>query len=168
MKFINNKKKLYLSLLIVFLVYILDRITKIYVLHLSQGNFANEIYSSKYLNIFPIWNKGISFGLLSLDQKNLYNLLSILILIIIIILIIMAIKSNGLKRFCFLIVIGGAFGNLYDRIRFNGVIDFIDFHVGNFHWFIFNVSDIFITIGVILMIVIEIIIKPKTMNDEKI
>lgn len=155
MKFINNKKKLYLSLLIVFLVYILDRITKIYVLHLSQGNFANEIYSSKYLNIFPIWNKGISFGLLSFDKTNLYHLLSIFISIIIFVLIIMAIKSESLKRLSLLIVIGGALGNLYDRIKYNGVLDFIDFHVGNFHWFIFNVADIFITLGIIIMILIE-------------
>ena len=161
MKFKENTKKIYLNLIIVFFIFFLDRITKVYVMYLSQKNFGYELFSSKYLNIFPIWNKGISFGLLSLDQKNLYNLLSILILIIIIILIIMAIKSNGLKRFCFLIVIGGAFGNLYDRIRFNGVIDFIDFHVGNFHWFIFNVSDIFITIGIISMICIEIIDKPQ-------
>ena len=155
MKFINNKKKLYLSLLIVFLVYILDRITKIYVLHLSQGNFGNEIYSSKYLNIFPIWNKGISFGLLSFDKTNLYHLLSIFISIIIFVLIIMAIKSESLKRLSLLIVIGGALGNLYDRIKYNGVLDFIDFHVGNFHWFIFNVADIFITLGIIIMILIE-------------
>ena len=161
MKFINNKKKLYLSLLIVFLVYILDRITKIYVLHLSQGNFANEIYSSKYLNIFPIWNKGISFGLLSFDKTNLYHLLSIFISIIIFVLIIMAIKSESLKRLSLLIVIGGALGNLYDRIKYNGVLDFIDFHVGNFHWFIFNVADIFITLGIVIMILIEFNGKKK-------
>ena len=161
MKFINNKKKLYLSLLIVFLVYILDRITKIYVLHLSQGNFANEIYSSKYLNIFPIWNKGISFGLLSFDKTNLYHLLSIFISIIIFVLIIMAIKSESLKRLSLLIVIGGALGNLYDRLKYNGVLDFIDFHVGNFHWFIFNVADIFITLGIVIMILIEFNGKKK-------
>lgn len=161
MKFINNKKKLYLSLLIVFLVYILDRITKIYVLHLSQGNFGNEIYSSKYLNIFPIWNKGISFGLLTFDKTNLYHLLSIFISIIIFVLIIMAIKSESLKRLSLLIVIGGALGNLYDRLKYNGVLDFIDFHVGNFHWFIFNVADIFITLGIVIMILIEFNGKKK-------
>ena len=166
MKFINNKKKLYLSLSIVFLVYILDRITKIYVLHLSQGYFGNEIYSSKYLNIFPIWNKGVSFGLLSFDKTNLYHLLSIFISIIIFVLIIMAIKSESLKRLSLLIVIGGALGNLYDRLKYNGVLDFIDFHVGNFHWFIFNVADIFITLGIIIMILIEFNGKKKN-NETK-
>ena len=166
MKFIENTKKIYFNLVIVFFIFFLDRITKVYVMYLSQKNFGYELFSSKYLNIFPIWNKGISFGLLPLDEKNLYNLLSILILIIITILIIMAIKSNGLKRFCFLIVIGGALGNLYDRIRFNGVIDFIDFHVGNFHWFIFNVSDIFITVGIIGLIFMEITSKNNETNEK--
>ena len=161
MKFLNNKKRLYLNLSIVFLVFILDRITKIYVLHLTQGNFGNEIYSSKYLNIFPIWNKGISFGLLSFDKTNLYNLLSFFIFVILLVLIIMAIRSQSLKRLSLLIVIGGALGNLYDRLKYNGVLDFIDFHVGNFHWFIFNVADIFITLGIISMILIEFNSKKK-------
>ena len=156
MKLIENKKKIYLHLFIVFFVYILDRISKVYILHLTQNNFGIEIFSSKYLNIFPIWNKGISFGLLSLDETNLYNLLSIFISIIILILIIMAIKNQGFKRLFLLIIIGGALGNLHDRIKYNGVLDFIDFHVGNFHWFIFNVSDIFITVGVTGMIFIEL------------
>ena len=165
MKLIENKKKFYLHLFIVFFIYILDRISKVYILHLTQNNFGIEIFSSKYLNIFPIWNKGISFGLLSLDETNLYNLLSIFISIIILILIIMAIKNQGFKRLCLLIIIGGALGNLYDRIKYNGVLDFIDFHVGNFHWFIFNVSDIFITVGVTGMIFIELNTK-KQLNEK--
>jgi len=166
MKFIQNSKKFYLNVSVVLFIFFLDRISKIYVMHISQNNFGYELYSSKYLNIFPIWNRGISFGLLSFEEKNIYNLLSILILTIIIFLIVMTVKSNGLKRFCFLIIVGGAFGNLYDRIKFNGVIDFIDFHVGNFHWFIFNVSDIFITLGIIGMILMEIFSKNKR-EDEK-
>ena len=165
MKLIENKKKFYLHLFIVFFIYILDRISKVYILHLTQNNFGIEIFSSKYLNIFPIWNKGISFGLLSLDETNLYNLLSIFISIIILILIIMAIKNQGFKRLCLLIIIGGALGNLYDRIKYNGVLDFIDFHVGNFHWFIFNISDIFITVGVTGMIFIELNTK-KQLNEK--
>ena len=166
MKFIENNKKFYLNLSIVFFVYILDRITKIYILHLTQNNFGSEIFSSKYLNIFPIWNKGISFGLLSFDKINLYHFLSFFISVIILVLIIMAIKNQGFKRLFLLIIIGGALGNLYDRIRFNGVLDFIDFHVGNFHWFIFNVSDIFITIGVVGMILLELITNKKKLNEK--
>ena len=162
MKFIQISKKLYLNLFFVFFVFILDRATKIYILHLSKNNFGSEIFSSKYLNIFPIWNKGISFGLLSFDKMHLYHLLSFLISIIILILIIMAVRNEGFKRLSLLMILGGALGNLYDRIRYNGVLDFIDFHVGNFHWFIFNVSDIFITAGVIGMILIEFTTKRKT------
>ena len=155
-------KKLHLNIFIVIFIFFLDRVTKNYVMYISDHSFGSEIFSSKYLNILPIWNKGISFGLLSFDEIKLYNLLSIFISIIILLLIIIAFKNQGLRRFLFLIIIGGALGNLYDRIKFNGVLDFIDFHVGNFHWFIFNVSDIFITLGILGMIFIEITIKNKS------
>ena len=162
MKFIYNTKKLYLNTLIIFFVFVLDRISKIYILYLTKNNFGIEIFSSKYLNIFPIWNKGISFGLLSIEKINLYNLLTFLIGIVIFLLTNIAIKNEGIKRYCILLIIGGALGNLYDRIMYKGVIDFIDFHVGNFHWFIFNVSDIFITVGVIGMIWLELTTKRTT------
>ena len=161
MKLNKINKNLYLNIFIVIFIFFLDRVTKNYVMYISNNSFGSEIFSSKYLNILPIWNKGISFGLLSFDEIKLYNLLSIFISIIILLLIIIAFKNQGLRRFLFLIIIGGALGNLYDRIKFNGVLDFIDFHVGNFHWFIFNVSDIFITIGVIGMIFIEMTYKSK-------
>ena len=161
MKLNKINKNLYLNIFIVIFIFFLDRVTKNYVMYISNNNFGSEIFSSKYLNILPIWNKGISFGLLSFDETKLYHLLSIFISIIILLLIIIAFKNQGLRRFLFLIIIGGALGNLYDRIKFNGVLDFIDFHVGNFHWFIFNVSDIFITIGVIGMIFIEMTNKSK-------
>ena len=73
----------------------------------------------------------------------------------------MVTKSNGLKKYSLLMILGGALGNVFDRIIYKAVPDFIDFHVGNFHWFIFNVSDIFISVGVILMVILEIIDKPK-------
>ena len=166
MRFIQKSKKLYLNLFFVFFVFVLDRTSKIYILHVSKNNFGSEIFSSKYLNIFPIWNKGISFGLLSFDKMHLYHLLSFLISIIILILIIMAVRNEGFKRLSLLMILGGALGNLYDRIRYNGVLDFIDFHVGNFHWFIFNVSDIFITIGVIGMIILELTTNKKKFNEK--
>jgi signal peptidase II len=161
MKLNKINKNLYLNIFIVIFIFFLDRVTKNYVMYISNNSFGSEIFSSKYLNILPIWNKGISFGLLSFDEIKLYNLLSLFISIIILLLVIIAFKNQGLRRFLFLIIIGGALGNLYDRVKFNGVLDFIDFHVGNFHWFIFNVSDIFITIGVIGMIFIEMTNKSK-------
>jgi len=149
-------KNFYISFSIVALIYFLDRLSKIYVIQLDKNNLGSDIFNSAYLNIVLIWNKGIAFGLLSFSESYLYNIISLIIAIIIIILVIMSLKSQGLKRYSLLMIVGGALGNLHDRLFFNAVPDFIDFHIGNFHWFIFNVSDIFITLGVISMIVLEI------------
>jgi signal peptidase II len=150
-------KKFYISFSIVSLIYFLDRLSKIYVIQLDKNNLGSEIFNSTYLNIVLIWNKGIAFGLLSFNESNLYNILSLIISIIVVILVVMSLKSQGFKRYSLLMIVGGALGNLHDRIFFNAVPDFIDFHVGNFHWFIFNVSDIFITLGVIGMIILELV-----------
>ena len=128
------------------------------------------------MNIHLIWNEGIAFGLFSFNEDYLYNFLTFLIFIVIIFIIFMIRKSDPFKKICTFII--GALGdrvgvifiglNFFDRLIYKAVPDFIDFHVGNFHWFIFNVSDIFITIGIILMILIEIINKPEATNNEKI
>ena len=149
-------KNFYISFSIVALIYFLDRLSKIYVIQLDKNNLGSDIFNSTYLNIVLIWNKGIAFGLLSFNESYLYNIISLIIAIIIIVLVIMSLKSKGFKRYSLLMIIGGALGNLHDRFFFNAVPDFIDFHIGNFHWFIFNVSDIFITLGVISMIVLEL------------
>ena len=153
-KFIS--KNFYISFSIVALIYFLDRLSKIYVIQLDKNNLGSDIFNSTYLNIVLIWNKGIAFGLLSFSESYLYNIISLIIAIIIIVLVIMSLKSQGFKRYSLLMIVGGALGNLHDRFFFNAVPDFIDFHIGNFHWFIFNVSDIFITLGVISMIVLEL------------
>ena len=162
-------KKFYISFSIVSLIYFLDRLSKIYVIQLDKNNLGSEIFNSTYLNIVLIWNKGIAFGLLSFNESHLYNILSLIISIIVVILVIMSLKSQGFKRYSLLMIVGGALGNLHDRIFFNAVPDFIDFHVGNFHWFIFNVSDIFITLGVIGMIILEEVENKneKKNNDKK-
>ena len=154
-------KNFYISLTIVALIYFLDRLSKIYVIQLDKNNLGSDIFNSTYLNIVLIWNKGIAFGLFSFNEAFLYNILSLIITIIIVILVIMSLKSHGFKRYSLLMIVGGALGNLHDRIFFDAVPDFIDFHVGNFHWFIFNVSDIFITLGVISMIVLELLDNKK-------
>ena len=148
-------KNFYISFSIIALIYFLDRLSKIYVIKLYKNNFGSEIFNSAYLNIVLIWNKGIAFGLFSFNEAYLYNILSLIISIIIIILVVMSLKNQGFKRYSLLMIVGGALGNLQDRIFFNAVPDFIDFHVGNFHWFIFNVADIFITLGVFLLIMLE-------------
>jgi len=153
-KFLN--KNFYLSFSLVALIYFLDRLTKIFVIQLDKNSLGTDIFSSAYLNIVLFWNKGIAFGLFSFDESLLYNILTLIISIIVVILVIMSLNSRGFKRYSLLMIVGGALGNLHDRIFSNAVPDFIDFHVGNFHWFIFNVSDIFITLGVISMIILEL------------
>ena len=154
-------KKFNISSLIVFLIFIIDRVSKIYFVYLYEKSYSAELYKSKFLNINLIWNEGIAFGLLSFSEKNLYNLLSFLIGIIILIIFYMIIKNDNLTRYPLLMIFGGAIGNLYDRVIYKAVPDFIDFHIGESHWFIFNVADIFISIGVFFMILFEIIDKNK-------
>tara|TARA_B110000003_G_scaffold107558_1_gene110010 strand:- start:316 stop:816 length:501 start_codon:yes stop_codon:yes gene_type:complete len=149
-------KNFYISFSIVALIYFLDRLTKIYVIQLDKNNLGSDIFNSAYLNIVLIWNKGIAFGLLSFNDSYLYNIISLIIAIIIIVLIIMSLKNQGFKRYSLLMIVGGALGNLHDRIFFSAVPDFIDFHIGNFHWFIFNLADIFISLGVFFMILVEL------------
>ena len=79
----------------------------------------------------------------------------------------MAIKSEGFKRYSLLMILGGALGNFFDRITYKAVPDFLDFHIGNFHWFIFNIADVFITTGVIFMILNEFIGNNKSVKNEK-
>ena len=150
------RKSFIINLLLVFSIFLLDRLSKIYVIYLDKKFLGSELLSSKFLNIRLIWNEGIAFGLLSFNETIFYNALTFLILIIILIIFFMLYKSNGIKKFSLMMILGGAIGNVYDRIFYGAVPDFIDFHIGNFHWFIFNVADIFITLGVIFMIIIEI------------
>ncbi len=156
MRFINFFNGYIGNITIVFLIYFVDRLSKIYILYLEKKSLTSELFVSKYLNIVPIWNKGISFGLLSLNDEKLYLLLTAIIFFIILVLIFMVFKNRGIKKIALLAIIGGAIGNLHDRLQFRAVLDFIDFHVGNFHWFIFNVSDIFISMGVAVIIILEL------------
>ena len=150
-------KNFFLNLFIIVGIFFLDRISKFYVIYQSEKNLSYDLFQSKFLNISLTWNEGIAFGLLSFEKDYFYNILTILILVIVILILFMILKSEALKKYSLLMILGGALGNLYDRIFYRAVPDFIDFHVGNFHWFIFNVSDIFITLGVIFMIILELI-----------
>tara|TARA_B000000557_G_C20541076_1_gene344865 strand:- start:55 stop:552 length:498 start_codon:yes stop_codon:yes gene_type:complete len=157
MKINNLGKNFYINLSLVILIFLIDRISKIYVIFLDNKFLGSEIFSSKYLNITLIWNEGIAFGLLNIEKNYLYNILTIFILTVIILILFMIIKTEGLKKFSLLLILGGALGNIFDRIFYKAVPDFIDFHIGNFHWFIFNIADIFISVGVIFMILFELI-----------
>ena len=157
----NLNKNFLINVFLISLIFLLDRISKIYVINLNHKLLGSEIFSSNYLNISLIWNEGIAFGLFSFSQTILYDILTLFISLVIIIILIMLIKSNDLRKYPLLMILGGAIGNLYDRVFYKAVPDFIDVHVNNFHWFIFNVADIFISIGVISMILIEIIGNKK-------
>ena len=160
-------KNFFINFSFILSIFLFDRITKIYVINLDKRLIGSEIFSSKYLNISLIWNEGIAFGLLSFDQENLYNLLTILIILIIFFIFLMILKSSGLKKLALSIILGGALGNVFDRILYKSVPDFIDFHVGEFHWFIFNIADIFITIGVFSMILFEFIGNNKKIEENE-
>ena len=160
------KKNYYFDILILFLIFILDRFSKIYVIYLSEKNNYSQIFSSKFLDIHLIWNEGIAFGLLSFSETYFYNLISTIIAIIIFILFLMIIRSKGLKKLLLISILGGAIGNFYDRMVHKAVPDFIDFHINDFHWFIFNIADIFISIGVFFMILYEIIDNNSEKNEK--
>ena len=145
---IVSKNNIY-CLFIILIIFFLDRYTKLFILN----NFTeNTYYLNDYVNFELVWNTGIGFGLLSFDSPLIYNLISALIGGVIIFLFIVALKSEDIEKIIFSLIIGGAIGNFYDRIFFNAVPDFIDFHFNDFHWFVFNVADIFITIGIIIFI----------------
>ncbi len=158
----NLNKNFILNFFIVLTIFLSDRLSKIYIIHLDKQVFGNEILSSKFLNINLIWNDGIAFGLLSFEEDYLYNILTLIILIIIFAITFMVVKADGIKKYLLLMILGGAIGNVFDRLFNRAVPDFIDFHIGNFHWFIFNVADIFITLGVVFMILFEV-----TSNNER-
>ena len=144
MNFKNIKNFFYISLIIPIFIFILDRISKIYVINLSKSSLDKELFSSKFLNITLIWNEGIAFGLFSFNQDYFYNLLTLIILFVVFFVLMMAIKNKGNQKYALLMILGGAIGNLYDRVFFKAVPDFIDFHIGEFHCIVFNVADIFI------------------------
>jgi len=163
----NSGKNFIINLSLIILIFLFDRISKIYVIYLDKKFLGSEIFSSEFLNITLIWNEGIAFGLFSFDEKYLYNILTLFIFIIILIVFFMLIKSKGLKKYALLLILGGALGNVFDRIFYKGVPDFIDFHIGNFHWFIFNFADVFITLGVFFMILSEFIGNNNVKDYEK-
>ena len=161
-------KNFFLNLLFIFFIFLIDRISKIYVIYINENFSEPEIFSSKFLNIYLKWNEGIAFGFFSFEESYLYNILTTVIFIIIILVGFMITKSSGVKKYSLIMIFGGAIGNLYDRIVFRAVPDFIDFHVGNFHWFIFNLADVFITLGVFFMILFEFAgNNKKKIDDEK-
>ena len=155
-----SKKKI-IDLIFVIFIFSIDRLSKLLVIKSAEANGEVNFSVTSFLNFNLIWNEGIAFGLLSFDDKFYYNLITLLIALITSIIIWLANKSKGVEKLGFLMIVGGSLGNLFDRIYYSSVPDFIDISINNFHWFIFNVADIFITIGVILLIILEFFKKEK-------
>ena len=156
------KKKQILNFTFVLIFFFVDRVSKLIIIALDNQNEQINIMVSSFLNLNLIWNDGIAFGLLSFDESFSYNIVSTIIFVVIIYLIILLINAEKLGRAALLLVLGGAIGNFFDRVYYSAVPDFIDFHFNGFHWFIFNVADIFISIGLLCLIYVEIIKK----NDD--
>ena len=154
------------NLVILLIVFLIDRAAKFYILKLAEVESSVDIYVTSYLNLFLIWNKGIAFGLFSMNESLAYSMITILIGLIIAIILFMMWKNNNIQRYFLAVVAGGALGNLYDRIVYTAVPDFIDVHFQGFHWFVFNVADIFITIGVLCLILVELFYNNKITNEK--
>ena len=159
-----NLKKITFNLSIVILVFLLDRISKIYILNFAEANGNVDIYLNSFTNLILVWNTGIGFGLLSFEQSLIYNLITLLILIINLIIIYFIIKTKDYRVYFFLIILGGSLGNLFDRVYYSAVPDLIDINYQGFHWFVFNIADIFISLGIICLITSELFLKKESIN----
>ena len=157
----ENVKKIAISISIIILIFLLDRVSKIFIKNILEETGKVDIYINSFLNFYLVWNKGIGFGLLSSDQDNFYIFLTDLIVLINFVIIYLLFKEKGSKYYFLLVILGGSLGNLFDRMYFRAVPDFIDLNYKGYHWFIFNVADIFITIGIILLILAEFISYKK-------
>ena len=136
-------------------IFILDRLSKYFILELSNSEDSFYIPITSFLNLNLVWNSGIAFGLFSFNEQFYYNIITLIIILITFVILFFAIKSDGVERIGFSMIFGGSLGNIFDRLYYAAVVDFIDFHINNIHWFIFNIADIFISLGVIVLILLE-------------
>ena len=157
----ENIKKIVISISILIIIFVLDRISKVLILNILEDTGKVDIYINSFINLYLVWNKGIGFGLLSSDQDYFYNIVTALIVLINFFIIYLLFQERGMKYYFLLVILGGSLGNLSDRIYFRAVPDFIDLNYNGYHWFIFNVADIFISIGIILLILVELISYKK-------
>ena len=161
------KKKYLNHILIIFIIFLVDRSSKIYVINLAEDLPNLDIAITTFLNIILVWNSGIGFGLFQLEGNLAYNLITILIILINLIIIYLLLNSDNTQKLFFSMILGGSFGNLFDRLYYSAVPDFIDLNYNNFHWFVFNLAYIFISLGVMCLIFVELFSDKKGLNNEK-
>jgi len=154
------KKNLW-NLTFILSIFLIDRLTKFFFINMEKKFGEVTIEATTFLNFNLIWNDGIAFGLFSFDQKIYYNLMTLIIVLITFVIFVMILKTQKIEKFAFMMIFGGSLGNIFDRLYYSSVPDFLDIHINNFHWFIFNVADIFICLGVILLIYMEIFLRKK-------
>tara|TARA_Y100001936_G_scaffold230134_1_gene252943 strand:- start:230 stop:709 length:480 start_codon:yes stop_codon:yes gene_type:complete len=157
------KKQFILNFFIILIIFFLDRISKLYIINIAETEGTVDIIVNSFLNIILVWNSGIGFGLFQLDQTFIYHLITSFIITINIVIIYLLLNTNNFNKILFSMILGGSLGNLYDRIYYSAVPDFIDLNYNGYHWFVFNVADIFITIGIFVLIFFEIF-KKKNEN----
>ena len=151
--------------IIIITAFFLDRLTKIYLINLQASGTDIDFYIFPFINFYLVWNTGIGFGLAAMESNIFYHIITTIILLINFVLIFFLFKAKGIYVYLLALIVGGSLGNLFDRIYYYAVPDFIDFHLGNFHWFIFNVADIFITLGIIGLMSVELLKKEKNSKD---
>ncbi len=163
---VNEKiTKIFIYIAIVLLVLVLDRASKTIILNILENSGTVDIYINSFLNLYLVWNKGIGFGLFSFDQSYIYSGITLFILLINLIIVYLIFKEKAPKTYFLAIILGGSCGNLFDRYYYSAVPDFIDLNYKGYHWFIFNVADIFITLGIACLILVEFI-NYKKKNDK--
>ena len=153
------------KIIIILIIFFFDRLTKLYLINLQASGTDIDFYIFSFLNFYLIWNTGIGFGLASMETNIYYHILTTIIVFVNLGLIYFLLKSKGIYVYLLATIIGGSLGNLFDRIYYYAVPDFIDLHLGNYHWFIFNVADIFITVGIIGLILAELLKKEKVSKN---
>ena len=164
---INDKsKKIFIYIVLVLFVFVLDRISKSTILNILDDTGKVDIYINSFFSLFLVWNKGIGFGLFSFDQTYIYNGITLFILLINLIIVFLIFREKNINSYFLSLILGGSLGNLFDRYYYGAVPDFIDLNYNGYHWFIFNVADIFITIGIICLILGEFL-NYKKQNEKK-
>ena len=162
---VKNKifsKELIVPTLLIIFGFFTDRLSKIYAIKHLMNNDGYSV--NDFLNFDLVWNTGIGFGLFSVEANITYHLISLLIFVVIIFLFYLITKAKFTDKILFSMIVGGAIGNLYDRLVYFAVPDFIDFHINQFHWFTFNIADIFISIGIILIIIKDLSLSKNEKN----
>ena len=162
--FIN--KKIIIYFFITLFIFTLDRISKIYVINIAETYGKVDIYLNQFINIILVWNTGIGFGLLSFEKQFIYNLITLIIVLVNFVILYLGVKASNFKGLIFFVILGGSLGNLFDRLYYSAVPDFIDLNYNDFHWFIFNVADIFISFGILCLIFVELFFNKKEKINE--